>query len=54
MAAAFLLRHRHAEARAVLTTLGARVGMIGFGAKQALARWADGTWQLDPEDRGGA
>lgn len=49
MAAVFLLRHRHAEARAVLETLAsANKGLASFGADQALKRWDEGTWDLDP------
>lgn len=48
MAAAFLLRHRHAEARQVLEEIGQGVGFAPFCARQALKRWEDGTWTLDP------
>lgn len=49
MAAAFLLRHRTAEAKAVLSEIAKGEGLVSFKAQQALARWEDGTWQLDPE-----
>jgi len=49
MAAAHLLRHRTAEAKAVLEDAAKGEGMIPFGAQQALKRWEEGTWALDPE-----
>jgi hypothetical protein len=49
MAAAFLLRHRTAEAKAVLREAAQGKGMIPFCAQQALLRWEEGTWALDPE-----
>ena len=49
MAAAHLLRHRTAEAKAVLEDAAQGEGMIPFGAQQALKRWEEGTWALDPE-----
>ena len=49
MAAAHLLRYRTAEARAVLEDAAKGEGMIPFGAQQALKRWEEGTWALDPE-----
>lgn len=48
-AAAFLLRHRTAEAKAVLEEAAKGEGMIPFEAQQALQRWEEGTWALDPE-----
>ncbi|HYH98390.1 DUF2019 domain-containing protein [Hyalangium sp.] len=48
MAAAHLLRHRTAEAKAVLEEAAKGEGMIPFGAQQALKRWEEGTWALDP------
>ncbi len=48
MAAAHLLRHRTAEAKAVLEEAAQGEGMIPFGAQQALRRWEEGTWALDP------
>ena len=47
-AAAFLLRYRTAESKAVLEALAAREGLAAFRAQQVLARWAEGTWALDP------
>jgi hypothetical protein len=49
-AAAFLLRHRTAEALAVLREASAGTGMVAFEAAQAIKRWEDGTWSLDPPD----
>lgn len=49
MAAAHLLRHRTAESKAVLEEAARGEGMIPFGAQQALKRWEEGTWALDPE-----
>ena len=48
MAAAYLLRHRHDEARVVLEKLARGDGLVAFAAGQALQRWNEGTWQLDP------
>lgn len=48
-AAAFLLRHRHAEARAVLEEESGGPGLAGFCAEQCLKRWEEGAWHLDPE-----
>lgn len=49
MAAAFLLRYRHAEARRLLEEEAKGTGMVAFGAAQALKRWQEGVWALDPE-----
>ncbi|MCP3137957.1 DUF2019 domain-containing protein [Pyxidicoccus xibeiensis] len=48
-AAAFLLRHRTAEARTVLEEAALGQGLVAFEAQQALKRWEEGTWALDPE-----
>jgi hypothetical protein len=48
MAAAFLLRHCEARARAVLESEATGEGLTAFGAAQALQRWKEGTWSLDP------
>jgi len=48
MAAAFLLRHRTAEAKAVLTEAAKQGGLAALGAQQALRNWENGTWALDP------
>lgn len=48
MAACFLLRHRTREAMAVLRTEAAGEGLTAFGASEAIKRWEEGTWNLDP------
>lgn len=48
-AAVFLLRHRTAEAKSVLEEAAKGKGMVPFEAQQALLRWEEGTWALDPE-----
>ena len=50
MAAAFLLRHRHQDARRVLEEISRGEGMVSFGAGECLKRWEEGVWGLDPED----
>jgi len=47
-AAAFLLRHRTAEARAVLEEAARGEGLAALGAMQTLKNWEEGTWALDP------
>ena len=47
-AAAFLLRHRTEEAKAVLRQAAEGSGRAAFGASEALKRWEEGTWALDP------
>jgi hypothetical protein len=47
--AAFLLRRKHAEATAVLKREAKGKGLTAFEAEQALERWAEGAWELDPE-----
>ncbi|MFP2897852.1 DUF2019 domain-containing protein [Corallococcus sp. 4LFB] len=49
MAAAHLLRYRTAEAKAVLEEAAKGQGLVPFGAQQALKRWEEGNWELDPE-----
>jgi len=48
-AAAYLLRHRTAEARAVLEEAAKGKGFVSLRADEALKRWEEGTWALDPE-----
>ena len=48
MAAAYLLRHCEGRARAVLEVESKGKGWAAIGAAQALKRWEDGTWSLDP------
>jgi hypothetical protein len=50
MTAAFLLRHRHEEARKVLELLSRSNSRAAFSASETLKRWDEGAWQLDPED----
>ncbi|NMO20653.1 DUF2019 domain-containing protein [Pyxidicoccus fallax] len=49
MAAAYLLRYRTNEAIAVLAEAAKGEGFVPFKAGQALKRWEEGTWALDPE-----
>ena len=49
MAAAYLLRYRTTEAKAVLEEAARGDGMIAFECRYTLKHWADGTWALDPE-----
>jgi hypothetical protein len=54
MAAVYLLRYRTAEAKAVLLELSKGEGLAAFEASEALKRWEEGTWALDPaEDAAG-
>jgi len=48
-AAAYLLRYRTADAKAVLEEAASREGMIPFIASEVLRNWEQGTWALDPE-----
>lgn len=50
MAAAYLLRHRTAEAKAVLADISKGEGLAAFGASEALKRWEEGVWALDPAE----
>jgi hypothetical protein len=53
MAAAFLLRYRHDDARRVLEDLARGTGLTAFAAGETLKRWEEGNWALDPlTDRG--
>jgi hypothetical protein len=47
--AAYLLRCRTAEAKAVLEEAARSEGMIPFIASEVLKNWEQGTWTLDPE-----
>jgi hypothetical protein len=49
MAAVYLLRYRTAEAKAVLEEIAKGVGLAAFEAQEALKRWEEGAWALDPE-----
>lgn len=48
-AAAFLLRYRTAEAKAVLEEAAKGRGLVPFEAQECLKRWEEGTWELDPD-----
>lgn len=48
MAAAYLLRHCGGKARIVLEQEAKGKGLVAFGAAQALKRWDEGSWSLDP------
>ena len=48
MAATFLLRHRHDEARRILRELARGEGFVALSAAETLKRWDEKTWQLDP------
>jgi len=48
MAASYLLRHCGQRAIDVLEQESKKSGIVAFGAQQALLRWKDGTWSLDP------
>jgi hypothetical protein len=48
-AAAFLLRYRTAEAKAILEEAAKGKGLVAFESSEALKRWQEGTWALDPE-----
>jgi hypothetical protein len=49
MAAAFLLRHKTPESLAILRAEAESTGISAFGASQAIDRWNEGDWNLDPE-----
>ena len=44
---------RHEEAVALLEREARGVGLASLGAGEALKRWEEGAWQLDPADEGG-
>ena len=48
MTAAFLLRYRTVEALDVLREAARGAGLTAFEASQAMERWKDKTWGLDP------
>lgn len=50
MAAVYLLRYRTAEAKAVLLEIAKGEGLAAFEASEALKRWDEGTWALDPAE----
>lgn len=49
MAATYLLRHCETQAVAILEKEAKASGIVAFGAAQALRRWKEGAWSLDPE-----
>lgn len=49
-AAAFLLRHRTTEAKAILEEAAKGEGLVAFASSEALKRWEEGTWSLDPAE----
>jgi hypothetical protein len=49
-AAAFLLRYRTKEAKRVLREVAKGEGLTAFEASEALQRWREGDWHLDPEE----
>ncbi|MFY0583252.1 DUF2019 domain-containing protein [Cystobacter fuscus] len=54
MAAVYLLRYRTVESKAVLLEIAKGEGLAAFEASEALKRWEEGTWALDPaEDAAG-
>ena len=48
-AAAYLLRFRTHEALSVLREAAKGSSMVAFEAGEAVKRWEEGTWALDPE-----
>ena len=51
MAAAFLLRYRTKEALRVLKAVAKKEpGFSAFCASEAIKRWKEGAWELDPEE----
>ncbi|HET9235419.1 MAG TPA: hypothetical protein VFP10_14895 [Candidatus Eisenbacteria bacterium] len=48
-AAVYMLRYRHQEAIAVLRKAAAKESMVGFEAGEAIKRWNEGVWSVDPE-----
>ncbi len=47
MAACFLLKYKHKEARAILEKAARGESITALGASEALKRWNEGTWELD-------
>jgi Domain of unknown function (DUF2019) len=50
MAATFLLRHRTTESMSVLRQAAKGPGLVAFEAAEAIKRWNEGAWALDPAD----
>jgi hypothetical protein len=49
-AACYLLRYRNAESLAVLMRAAKGVGLAALEAGEAIKRWREGAWNLDPPD----
>ncbi|MCH8881178.1 MAG: DUF2019 domain-containing protein [Planctomycetes bacterium] len=49
MAAACLLKYRTRDAKRVLKEVAQGEGLAAFGASEALQRWKEGDWHLDPD-----
>lgn len=47
LAAAFLLRYKHAEAMQLLEEMSNEPGMVGLGAERAIYNWNNRYWELD-------
>lgn len=52
-AAAYLLRHRMAESRAILEEAAKGEGLVPFEASCVLKNWDSGTWALEPAGNAG-
>ena len=48
MAATFLLRYKTDEALTVLRELSNGTGLVAFGSQEAIKRWEEGSWDLEP------
>ena len=49
MAATYMLRYKHKEAMKVLREAASRESLVGFEAGEAIKRWNEGVWSIDPE-----
>ena len=49
MAATFLLKYKTHEALHVLRELSKGEGLVAFGSQEAIKRWEEGTWDLEPK-----
>jgi hypothetical protein len=47
MAAVYSLKYDPLRALAALRRISQEPGLIGFGARQAIQRWEEGSWQLE-------
>ena len=48
VAAVFLLKHRTEEALAILREVAKGHGLAALGASEAIKRWEEGSWNLEP------